>query len=238
MKKVVYGVLFLAVVGTTIIGCQKESINPTSNVTANDNSKYVELESLLKNDLDRIAQELRSKKSNFDSQSDVIAAAENLYSKNDEALTSFFSNYNSAINHQNPKNGYSTDVTNVIDEIEENVNNSNDAASFIASLDEKFNEIAVSNLQPEDKDLLLQYIVSYKTAITFIDNNQDLVISSDQKVGWWSSWGKCAAAIVGGAGLGALGGAAAGAPVALIGAIPGAIAGGIFGGLSGAAAGC
>ncbi|HEK22317.1 MULTISPECIES: hypothetical protein [unclassified Mucilaginibacter] len=56
--------------------------------------------------------------------------------------------------------------------------------------------------------------------------------------GWWSSWGKCAAGIVGGAGIGGLGGAAAGSAVPVLGTGAGAVVGVIAGGLSGAAAAC
>lgn len=59
-----------------------------------------------------------------------------------------------------------------------------------------------------------------------------------QTKGWWEDWGKCAAGIVGGAGLGALGGAATGSAVPVLGTTAGAIVGGISGGLSGAAAAC
>ena len=55
---------------------------------------------------------------------------------------------------------------------------------------------------------------------------------------WWTSWGKCAAGILGGAGLGSLGGAAAGSAVPVLGTAAGAVAGAIAGGLSGAAAAC
>jgi len=247
MKKLIYGISFLAIIGITIIGCKKENFNPTSNTSSNnttidkdnlDNeSKYAELESLINNDLNQIAQELRSKKSNFNSQSDVTSAAESLYSNNNEILTSFISNYSNTINHQNTKNGYSDNVTNVINEIEINLNNSTDPLSFITFLETKFNEIEASNLKDDEKDLLLQYIVIYKASITFMGNNQDL-ISTDQKAGWWSSWGKCAASIVGGAAIGGLGGAAAGSVVPGIGTVAGGIVGVIGGGLSGAGAGC
>ncbi len=64
---------------------------------------------------------------------------------------------------------------------------------------------------------------------------------------WWCSWGKCAAGILGGAGLGAMAGGtygAAGGTVVLpvVGTVAvgtvGAIAGGIFGGLAGASQSC
>lgn len=55
----------------------------------------------------------------------------------------------------------------------------------------------------------------------------------------WDSWGRCAAGIVGGVGLGALAGAGIAAIETVgIGAGVGAVIGGISGGLSGAAAFC
>ena len=55
---------------------------------------------------------------------------------------------------------------------------------------------------------------------------------------WWTSWGKCAAAILGGAGTGGLGGAAVGSAVPGLGTLAGAIAGAISGAFTGAVAGC
>jgi len=55
---------------------------------------------------------------------------------------------------------------------------------------------------------------------------------------WWQRWGRCAAGIVGGTGLGVLTGAAAGSVVPALGTVAGGILGGIFGGLSGASVAC
>lgn len=56
--------------------------------------------------------------------------------------------------------------------------------------------------------------------------------------GWWSSWGKCTAGILGGTGTGGLGGAAAASVIPGLGTVAGAIIGGVCGGLAGAAAAC
>jgi hypothetical protein len=56
--------------------------------------------------------------------------------------------------------------------------------------------------------------------------------------GWWASWGKCAAGIVGGAGLGGLAGGAAGSVIPVLGTGIGAGIGAVSGALSGAAAAC
>lgn len=55
---------------------------------------------------------------------------------------------------------------------------------------------------------------------------------------WWNAWGKCLAAIIGGAGSGALAGGSGGSVLPGVGTAAGAIAGTIFGGLLGAVAGC
>lgn len=59
--------------------------------------------------------------------------------------------------------------------------------------------------------------------------------SSDK--GWWESWGKCAAGIIGGAGLGGLAGAAVTSPT-VVGIPVGTAVGVVSGALSGAAATC
>ena len=56
--------------------------------------------------------------------------------------------------------------------------------------------------------------------------------------GWWESWGKCAAGILGGAIGGGLGGGAAGSTIPVLGTTAGAIIGAIGGGLTGASAAC
>lgn len=56
--------------------------------------------------------------------------------------------------------------------------------------------------------------------------------------GWWEKWGKCAAAILGGAGLEGLGGAGIGSVVPGLGTVTGAIIGAISGAFTGAVAGC
>ena len=56
--------------------------------------------------------------------------------------------------------------------------------------------------------------------------------------GWWASWGKCAAGILGGTGTGGLAGAGIGSVVPGLGTAAGAVIGGISGGLTGAVAAC
>lgn len=56
--------------------------------------------------------------------------------------------------------------------------------------------------------------------------------------GWWDSWGKCAAGVVGGAITGGLGGAAGASVIPGVGTAVGGSIGAIGGGLMGAAAAC
>ena len=69
----------------------------------------------------------------------------------------------------------------------------------------------------------------------------------EHATGWWKSWGKCAAGIVGGAGSVGLGGFLGGAAVGTVtlpvvgtvsAAVVGGVGGAIFGGLAGAASAC
>lgn len=60
----------------------------------------------------------------------------------------------------------------------------------------------------------------------------------DNSTGWWDTWGKCAAAILGGAGVEGLGGAGIGSVVPGLGTIAGAIIGAISGAFTGAVVGC
>ncbi len=71
-----------------------------------------------------------------------------------------------------------------------------------------------------------------------VNGAQDVQTGDSNSLGWWDSWGKCAAGIVGNAGLGFLAGGAAGSAFPLVGNIGGAIIGTIFGGITGGAAVC
>lgn len=113
-------------------------------------------------------------------------------------------------------------------------------------LERLLEEVVASEAKVEEKNPLLIHLSSQLVAHGFIESNLDLLeLTNKQARGsdWWKDWGRCAAGIVGGAGIAALGGCAVGAQVGLgIASIPGcgvgAIMGGIFGGLSGAAAAC
>jgi len=65
-------------------------------------------------------------------------------------------------------------------------------------------------------------------------NQMEMIIAG----GWWASWGKCAAGIVGGGILGGLAGGAAGSVIPILGTTAGGIVGIIGGGLTGASQAC
>ena len=104
-------------------------------------------------------------------------------------------------------------------------------------MDEKFEYFSNQTLETNDKEFILNYIVSYKVSLDFIDNNRDLFGNTSDKFSkssWWSSWGKCVAGTLGGAITGALGGAAIGSAVPVIGTTAGGIVGAVGGALTGA----
>lgn len=224
---------------TAFMSCEKEESASEPKVE----NKYSELALLVKNGLEDIGQNLREQKNTFDSQNIVILAAEQHFSDEPKAYDAFLTAYEKTIDNSYLKSTVNNEVINpVIDEIELGLINSSSSNEFINFLQSKFDEVSTSEMQLENKDFLLQYIISYKISIEFIDSNLDIIANQNGQLkstqGWWDSWGRCAAGIVGGAGLGALGGGAAGSVIPVLGTTAGLIIGGIAGGLSGAAASC
>ncbi len=237
MKKLIYGSLFLAIVGIGIVGCKKENVNPVKNTS--DGlvvSSYLKLENQINNDLNQMANGLRRKKADFNSSKAIIETAREVYSDDKEAFDLFLINFNKENNNKT----YSIVIEDVIQEIDINMNNCINATSFISYLESKFNDVESSDFYSEnDKNFILNYIIIYKSSISFLINNQDLFSPNNHlKAGWWDDWGKCAAGILGGAGGGALGGGAAGSVIPGVGTLAGGIIGGISGALTGAAAAC
>lgn len=205
-------------------------------------SKYSNLALLVKDGLENIGQNLREQQSTFNDQELVKLSVEEYYSDEPEIYHVFFTEYEKSISKSHLKNTANNEVINaVVDDIEIGLVNSSDAGEFTDFLQAKFDEVFRSEMQLKNKDLLLQYIVTYKTSIEFIRNNQDIIPHQNdhfKKGGWWKSWGKCVAGIVGGAGLGGLAGGAAASVIPGLGTVAGIIVGGVSGGLSGAAASC
>jgi hypothetical protein len=97
------------------------------------------------------------------------------------------------------------------------------------SVDESKNALEYARLFKEIMEITMNDLQFYNKFTS--DYNSDLI-------GWWSSWGKCAASIASGSLTGGLGGALGGSAVPVIGTVAGGIVGAIGGGLTGAAAGC
>lgn len=94
-------------------------------------------------------------------------------------------------------------------------------------------------LEANSASLSKEELGSLNFAIGLSSYIMDLYLENKiQTKGWWQSWGKCVAGILGQTALGALGGAATGSAVPGIGTTVGAIVGGIGGGLNGAASSC
>jgi len=224
---------------TTFMSCEKKE-NTSEPQFEN---KYSKLALLLENSLYDIGQNLRKQKSTFSSQNDVVLAAKQHFSDEPKAYHAFLETYAKSVSGTYKKStAYNEVIDAVIDEIEVGLINSSSAVNFTNLLEEKFDEITISEMHIENKDFLLQYITLYKTSVEFISSNLDIIANQNGVLkstqGWWSDWGRCAAGILGGTGLGALGGGAAGSVIPVLGTTAGLIIGGIAGGLSGAAASC
>jgi hypothetical protein len=140
-------------------------------------------------------------------------------------------------NHQ-----WSNDVTVLLREFNNNVQASASFEDFLRALTTFEN--GASRLNSLERPRVLKYIKEIlEIMMLLVDELQYYPYCCDyldlDARSWWDKWGKCAAAILGGASSGALGGAAIGtAAVPAIGTIVGGVVGGISGGLTGAMAGC
>jgi len=123
---------------------------------------------------------------------------------------------------------------------------------YLNHLNVLLEDVKNSDLIILEKQLLVDKILLTKDFVNWmeiLDNSKSNKINLSNKTesGWWSSWGKCAASILGGAitggvSLGIAGAAVGTVTVPIIGTVAlgvvGAIGGVIGGGLTGAAAGC
>ena len=138
----------------------------------------------------------------------------------------------------------------IISEIDQKTNQAETPAEYAELMEALKERILDDRIAESEKQPVLLLITSQQAAIEFIDNNQDLFRAQPIGVksgGWWKSWGKCSASILGGAislgTTGLLGGASVGTVVLpIVGSVSGAIVGGIGGliggALTGAVAGC
>jgi|GEM_PF-1518983 len=120
----------------------------------------------------------------------------------------------------------------------------------VAALSARFDEVYNDNsLSVEDKNYMLVYITTFKAVLAYADETfaADPSMIGGRVQGWWSSWGKCVAGILGGGILGAVSTGVSSAALGTI-ALPvigtvsagaaGAVVGGIGGALAGAASSC
>jgi len=137
-----------------------------------------------------------------------------------------------------------------IEDIGAIVDGSSSYEDCIAALSVRFDEVYSNNtLSVEDRNYMLVYITTFKAVLAYADETfaADPSQVGGRVQGWWSSWGKCVAGILGGGITGAVSGGLAGAAIGTI-TVPGigtvsagavgAIAGGVGGVLTGAAASC
>lgn len=223
--------------------------------------RYIQLEKNLATDFNNLATGLRNIPSTLNDKDAVIDVVKKTYGQDSELYNVFLSFYENQISiYSNGRTAEEViNLTPVQEErivqILNHIPNTSSLEEFLTYLDNQFNIIANEpRMLASDKDFLLSYIVSYKQTLLFINTNIDLIIAGfeDPSIGgrtqgWWDSWGKCAAGIIGGAGsvgVGyALAGAGAGTVVLpVVGtvsvAVVAGVVGAVFGGLAGAAAAC
>lgn len=211
----------------------------------------------MRNDLNLIGNVLRKNSFTFANTEAVKISATYVYNEKPEELNAFLNSYNTSKLKSKGVNldVFDSEVLSVINDIEIGLSNSKGFDDFIQFLEIKFDDVFLSNIERENKEQLLKYIISYKVAMQFIQDNYDILkvnqnlygLKSDEEGGWWENWGRCAAGVLGGAGAGGLTFGLAGAAIGTI-AVPGlgtvsaglvgAIGGAISGGLTGAAASC
>lgn len=244
--------ILLLIVTLITISCNDSGIAPKADL---DLTRYSALRQTLVKDYDALSTGLRSANSKIGNESTILNIAGTHYGKSSNEYSFFINSYSNLRNSSNNRlasfGSLSQAQKERIQQIIESINEFGSLSDYQTYLDSQFNAIVAEDLSLTDKDFLLTYIVSYKVTLDFVENNSDLLASTNQvngrTQGWWDDWGKCAAGIVGsaittGATLG-LGGAAVGTvalPVVgtVSGAAVGAVAGAIGGALVGAATFC
>jgi hypothetical protein len=226
-----------------------------------DLDRYIQLEKTLTTDFSNLATRLRNVPSNLNDKDAVIDVVKDTYGKDSELYNVFLNFYEKQINISS--SGRSAEVVINLTPVQEeritqilnHIPITFNLEEFLIYLDDQFSLIANQpRMLASDKDFLLSYIVSYKATLVFINTNIDLINTGfedpsfgGRTQGWWDSWGKCAAGIIGGAGSVGVGYALAGAGAGtvilpVVGtvsvAVVAGVAGAVFGGLAGAAAAC
>ncbi|WP_409151061.1 hypothetical protein [Sphingobacterium sp. BS-2] len=148
---------------------------------------------------------------------------------NTENLSSSFSNYLLAIQNSSSfsnSSDYLNHVRNIVKEAKSNSSITNDELKSILIISKTMEDFVKYGESFENSGKYTEFKASAR-----------LTAAANAKQGWWDSWGKCAAGIIGGAGLGGLAGAAVTTPT-VVGIPIGTAVGVISGGLAGAAASC
>jgi len=263
MKKILYCLMAFLM----IIGCQNnESENVAPELSL---ERYAEFKAQLTASYNHISETLRKSNASFKDVEKVKAIAADYYGSNSDRYKSFIASYETKFAAANGRSTSTSSLTPVQEskmlEIVAQIGVSASADDFVAYLGNQFNEVYYApTMDVTDKDVLLTYITAYEASIEFLMVNSDVINAEmpnedepcdtcpqepdwGRTQGWWDSWGKCAAGILGGAistgGAGVLAGAAVGTvalPVVgtVSGAVVGGIAGAIGGGLTGAATFC
>lgn len=249
MKKIIVltGILFVSLFNS----CNKEE--------ALDNKvpvcDYDQFSMVLGNDLDHIARNVRDLGFNFTDPKAVMKSAADYYCESSEQYMKFSLAFDDSYQKGLSSSEFSPFQKEIAQEIETALLGSLDFNEFYSFLDSKLETLSADGFVTEETNEMLLYIASVRTSIEFVYDNKDLFPVDDLLVkgdpedeeNWWNRWGRCAAAIAGGAisgaGGGILGGAAVGTVVLpVVGTVSGAVVGGIVlgigGGLTGAAAGC
>jgi len=239
---------------------------------------YEAFASELKFNLNQIATEIRVNQGDFSDGQMVSNIASNMlqsnYTNDQRALDAFNDSYARSASITGLQSNARTSSEpvyfsefnyNLISQVDELWQSSNSPSSYKTQLVDLFEEVELSDVEHDEKEQALIYLISQLVSIDFIIDNYDLInplqVNTNGRIAqndcqpsqpeceesWWDEWGKCAAGVVGGAGSVGLGGFLGGAGVGtvtlpIIGTISGALVGGIggaiFGGLAGAAASC
>lgn len=246
MKRIIVGIVLISLSIVTFTSCEKTNTQKSDNT-----SQYLKLASSVAKGLNAIGDNLRTVNKTYNSEEAVLNSAKQLCGENSNEFNAFLSEYKDVqLKSSLLSTGFNNkEINDELNRIKKALENSESPTNFIGFLKSEFDNVnANNNLKPENKDFLLKFIVTYQVSVEYLSNNLELVVptnniivgekSSLQIQSWWTSWGRCAAGILGGAGLGALTGAGTGSVVPGLGTTAGAIIGGIAGGLLGAATAC
>ncbi len=131
---------------------------------------------------------------------------------------------------------------NVVVQTEELLQATASYEEFSSGLQDLRAAVEADEVKPSMKATALKYLISVETGTEFLYEVREYVRPSEQTKlfggDWWDNWGRCTAAIIGGAALGVLSGGAAGSSIPGVGTVAGGIIGGIGGGAAAAADHC